>query len=171
MPARLSRLLLIAVLASGLGGCIVQDGEVVVPGLTRVAGSGTVVLQDYDLAGFDRVSLTGVGRVLVVPGGDHRVTVETDDNILEVLVVEVRGGTLQLGVESGTTIDPSMLEFSIELPKLAGVELPGAGDVAVTGWVGERGEISLPGSTNDSKRPASTPPTSLRQAISQTRCP
>lgn len=145
MRTRLPRHLLIALSAAALASCIIQDGEVVVPGLTRVEGSGTVVQRDYDLDGFDRVALTGVGRVLITPGGDHRVLVETDDNILDVLVVEVRGGTLQLAVESGTSIDPSILEFTIELPELAGVELPGAGDVVVTGWIGEGGEISLPG--------------------------
>lgn len=139
------RLATMAALLALLAGCVIEDGDVVVPGLDQVEGSGTVVTEEFDLDGFDEVELSGVGQVTVALAEAHSVTVEADDNILDVIVVEVAGDTLVLAVRPGTTIDPSVLEFRVEVPELSRIALPGAGNVSVTGWTGPSGEIDVPG--------------------------
>lgn len=139
------RLLACCTLLALLAGCIIENGEVVIPGIDQVNGSGNLVTEEFDLDGFDEIQLRGVGQVSVSLAGSHSVSVETDDNILEALVIEVQGDTLVLAVESGTTIDPSVLEYRIELPELRRLALPGAGSVSMSGWTGTSGAIDVPG--------------------------
>ena len=66
-------------------------------GLGTIQGSGDVITESRDVSGFDSVSLSGIGRVIITQGDDESLTIETDDNLMKYITSEVRDGTLELG--------------------------------------------------------------------------
>ena len=48
-----------------------------------ITGSGNVVTENRPVSGFDGVSHTGIGRVIITQGEEESLTIEADDNILE----------------------------------------------------------------------------------------
>lgn len=63
----------------------------------RIEGSGNPVAVEQDVQGFDRISLDGVGRLVILQGENEALTIETDVNFLPYFQSEVRGNTLILG--------------------------------------------------------------------------
>jgi hypothetical protein len=87
-----------------LVGCDVQ----------RVKGSGDLVTESMQVANFNSIDLSGSGEVVLTQNGSESLAIETDDNIMEHVKAEVRGGTLELGFKSGVTfIQPSRLVFYV----------------------------------------------------------
>jgi hypothetical protein len=81
-------------------------------------GSGEIVTQTIDVSGFQRVTLEGLGDVFIEQGQTESLSVETDENILPLLDIRVRGSELILGtknavdesIKSITYIRPSKLD-------------------------------------------------------------
>jgi hypothetical protein len=96
----------------------------------RLAGSGTMVVETREVAGFDRIDLAGEGTVIVTTGEDHSLSIETDDNLFEHLEVSVAGGLLTLATEPGFDIDPTdSITWQVGLPDLTAVTISGAGTI------------------------------------------
>jgi len=117
-----------------------------------VRGSGKVVTEERAVSGFDRVSLTGAGDVIVTQGEREALTVETDDNLMPYLKTEVKNGTLTLGfTEEGRRVNlrPSKgIKFHLQVKELSGLELLGAGDLKAASLDADRLEILLTGAGN-----------------------
>lgn len=62
-----------------------------------------MVVQDYDLSGFDKVEVSDFFMVEVHQGEIFNVMVEAEDALTPYLDVVVRGKTLQIGLKSGYT--------------------------------------------------------------------
>ncbi len=125
-------------------------------GAEKIPGSGNIVVEARDVAGFERIDLAGEGRVEVTLGGDASMTIETDDNLMEYLEVSVSGSTLTLRTvgDGSFDIDPTAsIIWRVTVPTLAAVTISGAGSIDVAGVEGERidatvdgaGDITLPG--------------------------
>jgi hypothetical protein len=84
-------------------------------GIAPVFGSGKIVTETRQVSGFDKVSVSGGGELIIIQDGTESVTVETDDNLMQYLVAEVRGGTLDLYLEKDhmTNLRPSKLVFTV----------------------------------------------------------
>lgn len=97
-----------------------------------IVGSGTGGSEDRAIDAFDAIRLEGIGDVSVSVGGDHSVTVETDDNLIDRIVTDVRSGTLVIAVEPGVVITPrSGLTITVTTEELSEVVITGAGQVVV----------------------------------------
>jgi predicted small secreted protein len=98
--------------------------------LNAVRGSGDVITETREVSNFDRIDLAGSGDVVVIQSGDESLTIETDDNLMEYIVAEVRNGTLMLGFEPGfNLISSTRLIFTVGVDDLAGVSVSGSGNV------------------------------------------
>lgn len=98
------------------------------PRATR--GSGNIVTQSFDVAGFDQIQLDTVGVVHVEQGDSESLTIETDDNILPLLEVNVKDGTLILGAEDFATLDPTTtITFRVTVKDLSVITVNSSGDV------------------------------------------
>ena len=93
-----------------------------------VHGSGDIVSETYEVSGFDRLSLSGAGQLEIVQDGREYATVETDDNILEYVDVEVRGDTLYIETVARTpiTIDWTRMRVTLHVRDLERIEASGA---------------------------------------------
>ena len=72
-----------------------------------VVGSGEVINQTIDISSFNRVTLEGFGAVFIEQGQTESLSVQTDENILPLLDIRVRGKELILGVKRGFDLTPS----------------------------------------------------------------
>jgi hypothetical protein len=98
-----------------------------------VTGSGKIVTESRDVSGFMRVSVAGVGSVVLVQGADEGVVVETDDNLMKYVSTEVRDGVLYLGTSAtgkSVNLKPSKETlYTVTFKNLDGIAVSGAGDV------------------------------------------
>lgn len=94
-----------------------------------VRGSGNVIVEERAVSGFDRVDLTGFGRVIITQGGEESLTIETDDNLMQYIETKVTGSTLELGFTDEDKIpDPrDSIIFRLNVVDLTAVSSSGAG--------------------------------------------
>ena len=85
-----------------------------------IKGSGNIVTRTIDAPDFDRVDAARAVKVVITGKATGKITIEADDNIMEYVVVEAKGGRLT------ATIDKSRLPWcwTIPLPPTA----------PITGW-------------------------------------
>jgi hypothetical protein len=96
---------LAALAALGTGGCVLPV-DIDFDGGTHVRGSGHPVSLARSLPPYDAIIVAGPVRVLVERTGEEYVELTAEDNLVDYLEMEVRGGVLYLGVEPGVSVSP-----------------------------------------------------------------
>lgn len=91
-----------------------------------VRGSGNLIIESFTASDFDRIAISGIGQVIVTQDGTESVSVETDDNIMEHIRVEVQGSTLELGTQPNVSVSPTELSFEVRVDELVGIAVSGA---------------------------------------------
>jgi hypothetical protein len=96
-------------------------------GIVPIFGSGNLVTETPQVSSFEAVAISGVGDLIVIQDGTESVTVETDDNLMQYLVTDVRDGTLELRLERKgvDNFRPTRLVFTVHIKKLTGVTASG----------------------------------------------
>ena len=130
MRSIIRAMLVIFIVGIALTACYTPGG----PRLVR--GSGDVVVEERNVRGFDKILVSGAGRVIVTQGDAESLTIETDDNLMRYIVTKVEGNTLEIGFTEGTVLsaggggrvlEPSEgIIFRIEVIDLSAVTLSGA---------------------------------------------
>jgi hypothetical protein len=101
-------------------------------GLRSIQGSGDVITENREVSGFDSVSHTGIGRVIIVQGDEESLTIEADDNLLEYITSEVKNGTLELGFTDNVRIDPApSITFTVGVKDLKELDSTGTGSIEI----------------------------------------
>ena len=114
-----------------------------------VAGSENIITQTIDVSGFDRVVLAGFGDVYVEPGQTEGLSVQTDDNLISLLDIKVRGRELTLGIKPGFDLSPSQsITYNLAVKDLNGVTLAGSGNFYVEPVKSNDLAVSILGSGN-----------------------
>jgi len=99
---------------------------------TEVRGSGVLATETRPVAGFDRIRVSGYGRVHVEITGVESLRVEAEDNILDALTIEVVDGSLELGHRAFTNIVPTRdITYHITAASLDAVTVAGSGALEV----------------------------------------
>jgi predicted small secreted protein len=111
-----------------------------------VRGSGDLVTESRDVSGFDSIDLSGTGEVIITQGEGESLTIETDDNIMEHITSEVRGGTLYLGTEDLTNILPTRLVFTLGVDELSAADVSGSGSIEAGSIETDSLELDVSGS-------------------------
>lgn len=119
----ISGFLLVAILTA----CGVNLGS---GNLTPVSGSGNVVTETRNVSGFDGVTITGAGNVLIDQSGTESLTLTTDDNLLQYIKTEVRGGKLVIEFTRGVVFGKVQeLTFKVGAKNLNSLQVDGATNV------------------------------------------
>ncbi len=100
-------------------------------GVAPMFGSGKIVTETRQVSGFDKVSVSGGGDLVIIQDGTESITIETDDNLMQYLVAEVRGGTLHLYLDNQgiNNFNPTRLVFTVHVKDLTGVTTSGSWDI------------------------------------------
>jgi hypothetical protein len=141
--------------ASLLISCSVMSGACV---FDSVAGSGKIITEPRTVSGFSAVSLSGSGRVIIEQTGMESLTVTTDDNLLPYITTDVKGNTLELGLnDSMTQLRPTQgIVFRLTAKTLEGLDISGSGKADAKGLdpdhlritISGSGEVSAQGTAN-----------------------
>jgi hypothetical protein len=114
-------------LALATGACINPVG---VSDHHRIEGSGFLVTEARGVSGFDGITVSGAGLVIVEQTGYESLHITTDDNILGYIVTEVRGGMLVMGPRSNTNFSPSDgIVYHLTVRSLNEISISGAVEV------------------------------------------
>ena len=97
-----------------------------------ITGSGDVITESREVSGFDSVSHTGIGRVIIVQGDEESLTIKADDNLMEYITSEVRDGTLELGFKENIRFDPTpSITFTVGVKDLTELDSTGTGSIEI----------------------------------------
>ena len=111
-----------------------------------ITGSGNVITESREVNGFDGVSHTGIGRVIIVQGDEESLTIEADDNLLEYITSEVKSGTLELGFTDNVRIDSaSPITFTVSVKDLKELDATGTGSIEIDELSADNLNISTSG--------------------------
>jgi hypothetical protein len=102
-----------------LSGCLIS--------FDSVNGNGKIVTEGRNEKNFTGVNLEGVGNVYISQGDEESIKIETDENILPLIITEVRNGTLVLN--SLESISPTRLNFYITVKNIKNLEIDGSGNI------------------------------------------
>lgn len=121
-----------------LAGCHESSTGGVV-GSTVIHGSGVTAEESRSVSGFTGVSLAGIGKLHIRQGGTTSLDVRAEDNLIDYLETDVRGGTLVIRTRVGYDLRPTReIEYHVVVPDLQRVELSGAGEVHGSSIAGSR---------------------------------
>jgi hypothetical protein len=98
----------------------------------EIVGSGTLVTRSISLSQFSGVQLTGIGEVYVTQDTVQSIRVESDDNIIDRLSLEVHGSNLIIGIQKGS-YSHATIRIYVSMRSVELLELTGAGNFAAVG--------------------------------------
>jgi predicted small secreted protein len=112
-----------------------------------IKGSGDLITETIEVSNIDGVSLSGIGTVIITQGEGESLSIETDDNVMEHIEVEVDGRTLKLGFKNGfNAISPTQLTFNVGVDVLSSLAVSGSGDIESGALETDRLEVKVSGS-------------------------
>lgn len=94
-----------------------------------VKGSGNVVSEKRNIAGFKAIEVGGIFEVEVVAQKDFSVEVEADDNLMQFVKTEVRNGTLEISTDK--KVSTKNLRVRISAPDIDNLDVSGVAKVSV----------------------------------------
>ena len=83
--------------------------------------------------------------IKVTVGGERTVRVETDDNLMAIILTELKGESLVIRSTKGYSTQVGVSVF-VTVPSLDGIEIQGSGDARVDGVAGGTFKVKVVGS-------------------------
>jgi len=90
-----------------------------------IKGNGKVVKQEREISSFSGIEVGGAFKVYLTQGSSETLTVEADENLLEVIETEVRGSTLRIRTTEDIR-DSEALNIYITFKDLNELDVSGA---------------------------------------------
>lgn len=124
-------LIAIAIIAMLVAGCAPKATQV--PEGT-IVGSGKVISETRDVAGITSIVFSAPGYLTISQGDAESLSVQAEDNILPVIVTEVKDGVLTIGIKDGSLIKTSsMIQYTLTVKDLSAIENVDTGYVVANG--------------------------------------
>jgi hypothetical protein len=115
----------------------------------RIEGSGHYETRSFDLEDFDSIRIDGVFVIDVTAGEDYSIELEAEDNLLDLIIVEVRRGELILDIDDDFDIETDEeIRLTISMPALVEIDGNGVYELRGTGLDNEMTEIYVQGVGN-----------------------
>lgn len=113
---------------------------------SSIHGSGTVASEARGVEGFSGVDVSNVFEVEITAGKDFSVEVQADDNLLQYITTEVRGGVLHIETIEGIK-SKSPLRVIISAPEISSINASGASKIVASGVANSALEIDASGAS------------------------
>lgn len=99
-------------------------------GKNRIKGNGNITTKTVSTGDYDTVKVVGSMDVHLEAGNEGNITIETDSNILESVVIEEQNGTLKIKMKKGVSYKSKHgVHVTVPFESLSEVSLTGSGDV------------------------------------------
>jgi len=130
------------------GGVSIHLGGTTLVGQgARIKGSGVAVAKARAVAPFSRVRVEGPLDVRLVPAATEGLRVHADDNLEPLILTQVDGDTLVVGLKPGASFSTRMdLRVEVDFKQLQALQIKGSGDAQIDRLKGERLDVELSGS-------------------------
>lgn len=126
-----SALIIVAIIAMLAAGCA-PKGEQLPEG--TVVGSGKVVNSTIEVSGISSVVFSAPGYLTISQGDAESLTIQGEDNIVPLIVAEVKDGVLTISLQDGALIKTnSMIQYTLVVKDLTAVENVDTGYVVTNG--------------------------------------
>ncbi len=111
-------------------------------------GSGNVVTETRQVSGFDRLSLSGIGDVILVQGDEEKLENEGEDNVVQHITTRVVNGTLEIGFEKKAILPTEPIRFYLTMQDIRGLATSGVSNLTSDSIDTDRLEINISGTGN-----------------------
>lgn len=111
-------------------------------------GSDQVVIDVRQVSGFERVSLSSFGTMVIIQGDDEALEIEAQHYVTQRILTTVRNGTLDIGFRGtlfGEVIPTRGITYRLTVKDLSSITLTGAGRIRCAGLTTDRLEIRMTG--------------------------
>jgi len=124
-----------------------------------VNGKGDIVTQTVNVSGFNRISHSTVGDVILVADVNQYIEVSSHENIIDALKFTVSGNQLKIGNKPGRNIgNYQELKIYIHTPPVEDIRISGSGSISGANVVASdfsakisgSGDINITGITSES---------------------
>lgn len=113
----------------------------------QLKGNGDVVKQERSIASFSAIQIGSAHDLVIIPGEEFKVIVETDANLQDVVVAEVKNNTLQFKTTKSIR-NYSEIRFYVTVPTLNELKVSGAAEVTTDGTLkGEELKLIVSGAS------------------------
>lgn len=150
MKGRVLIVFVVLVMALSTLGCVcggIDFGAVRLGGVKTVRGSGKVETEKRQVSDFTGVELATMGNLSIEVGEREELIIEAEDNLLEYIETEVRGGTLEIGTRDHITLrNKRSLHYYLTVKELDEILICGSGDVEAPDLEAERFSVTICGS-------------------------
>ncbi len=124
------------------GGCTFDGGHV-------IRGDGNIITLEKDLEEFRSIHFGGTYEAVLIPSGQHYLSLETDGNIQEITEIRVENGILYIRSTEDGAIRPTKMNLYIHFTTLEKIEVGGACRLSSQGALtGERLHIEVSGAAD-----------------------
>ena len=114
-------LLLILVLVSGLffNACNIGNGRM-------IRGDGNVITASHEVTAFKNIDIQGMFEVVLQPNEGQPLTLETDENLHELINIRVKNNTLHVSTTKEGIYRPTKMILTIPYSQLENITIGGA---------------------------------------------
>ncbi len=114
-------LLLTLFLVSGLflNACSFGNGSL-------IKGDGNVIITTHEVGSFKNINIQGIFEVVLQPGENLPVTLETDENLQELIKIRTKNNTLYVSTTKKGIYRPTKITLSIPYSLLENITIGGA---------------------------------------------
>jgi hypothetical protein len=118
-------------------------------GFRTIRGSGDVVEEARAVSGVTGVNLATIGNLTIEVGNTESFRIEAEDNLMEYLETEVRGGELIIGSQDNININATKpVNYYLTVTSLDTIEISSSGDIEAPDLEAERFSITISSSGN-----------------------
>lgn len=113
----------------------------------KIKGNGKVVIKERTLTSFNSIAAGGSIDITIDETGKEGATVETDENLQDVVITEVKDNVLQIHLKENTNVSYTKMIVHVACSSLEKISTGGSGDVSTLSTLkGNKLEISHGGS-------------------------
>jgi hypothetical protein len=111
-----------------------------------VVGSGNIVQETRSVTGATGVNMGSVANLTIEQGAPEELILQTDDNLLALILTDVQGGILVIRNAPGFDLQPSQtMEANLALITIDSITLSGVGSITVPDLTTTQLELTLSG--------------------------
>ena len=111
-----------------------------------VRGSGDIETEERNVSGFHKVSLEGIGNLIVTQGDEESLVIEADDNIISLIRTDVFAHRLTIGFKRGYNFIPTVkIKYYLTVIDLDKISLSGTGDIDCDNFSTDKLEFEISG--------------------------
>jgi hypothetical protein len=98
-----------------------------------VESTGNVIVQELELANFERIEVSDMFKVEISQGEEFKVEFELEESLLPFQVIGTRGRVLRIGLESGYSYQyqNAIPRVEVTLPRVTRIEASGMSTIVI----------------------------------------